>query len=60
MTVITCHARGVAADDEIRHDTGKLRDYLRGEQEGWTTAYPKWDANGEVMPVGGSVLLEVI
>lgn len=43
--------RGVAADDEIRHDTGKLRDYLRGEQEGWTTVYPKWDANGEVMPV---------
>jgi hypothetical protein len=47
----SCHCRGVAPEDAIRTDTGKLRDFLRGGQEGWTTAYPKWDANSEIMPV---------
>ena len=47
----------MAPDDTIRTDTGKLRDFLRGGQEGWTTAYPKWDANSEIMPVPINCLL---
>jgi hypothetical protein len=41
----------VAPEDPIRNDTAKLRDFLRGGQEGWTTAFPKWDANSDIMPV---------
>lgn len=42
--------RGIAADHEMRQDTNKLRDYLRGEEHD-STVFPKWDANSQIMPV---------